>query len=109
MTELISDHVATLIEEGIRVAQEEGALPPFEIPQIGVEVGYQLTYNLRGYLSYDLMYWGCVMRAGDQVDHNVDVGNSTPGATSVLPFPAYPNRPSCFWAQGMNLGLEYRF
>ncbi|MGD2144917.1 MAG: arginine--tRNA ligase, partial [Anaerolineae bacterium] len=37
MTELIRDRIASLIREGIQLAQNDGALPPFEIPEIGVE------------------------------------------------------------------------
>jgi len=37
MAELIRDRVAALIAEGLRAAQEKGALPDFEIPEIVVE------------------------------------------------------------------------
>jgi len=34
---LTRDQIASLIREGIRTAQEEGVLPPFEMPNVGVE------------------------------------------------------------------------
>jgi arginyl-tRNA synthetase len=34
---LIRDQIAALIQEGIRGAHEEGTLPPFEMPSVGVE------------------------------------------------------------------------
>ncbi len=37
LSKLTRDRVASLIQEGINVAQEEGALPPFEMPNVGVE------------------------------------------------------------------------
>lgn len=37
MTELVSDQVAALIEAGLQAAQEEGALPAFEMPTVIVE------------------------------------------------------------------------
>lgn len=37
MSELTRDRIASLIRRGIVSAQEEGSLPPFETPQIGVE------------------------------------------------------------------------
>ncbi len=37
MTELIRDQVASFISEGIRLAQEADALPPFRLPQVTVE------------------------------------------------------------------------
>ena len=37
MTTIIRDHVATLIAAGLKTAQEQGALPEFEMPEIVVE------------------------------------------------------------------------
>jgi arginyl-tRNA synthetase len=37
VTELIRDQIASLIKEGIQIAQEKGALPAFQIPDIAVE------------------------------------------------------------------------
>jgi arginyl-tRNA synthetase len=41
MTELVRDQVAVFIAEGLRAAQEGGALPEFEIPEIVVEQSRQ--------------------------------------------------------------------
>jgi hypothetical protein len=81
------------------------------IPQLGVELGYQVTSRTRAYIGYNLLYWGNVLRAGDQIDQNLDPRNwaGAPDAANALPFPQYPNRSSNFWAQGINLGLEVRF
>ncbi len=37
VTELIRDQIAAMIEKGIRTAQQEGALPPFHVPDVDVE------------------------------------------------------------------------
>jgi arginyl-tRNA synthetase len=37
VTELIRDQIGGLIREGIRIAQEEGALPLFHLPEVAVE------------------------------------------------------------------------
>ena len=81
------------------------------IPQLGLEVGYQVTCHTRAYLGYNLLYWGNVMRAGDQIDEYIDPRNfaNASDAANALPFPRYPDRSSSFWAQGVNLGLEVRF
>jgi hypothetical protein len=81
------------------------------IPQLGFELGYQVTNCTRAYLGYNLLYWGNVLRAGDQIDENVDPRNwaQAQDAANALPFPAFPNRSANFWAQGINLGLEVRF
>jgi hypothetical protein len=78
------------------------------IPQLGLEIGFQLNCHWRSYLGYNLLYWGSVARAADQIDMNVDPRNQSL-QPSGLPFPSYTNRTTGFWAQGVNLGLERRF
>jgi hypothetical protein len=83
------------------------------IPQLGLELGYQLSCHWRAYVGYNVMYWGSVWRAADQIDLHVDPRNvpSNPNfsPTSALPFPQFPAQASAFWAQGVNVGLERRF
>jgi hypothetical protein len=79
------------------------------IPQLGLELGYQINCHWRAYVGYDVLYWGSVVKAADQVDLNVDPRNIPPQQAGGLPFPAYPGRISSFWAQGVNVGGEYRF
>ena len=79
------------------------------IPQLGLELGYQLNCNWRAYIGYDLLYWGSVVRGGDQIDLNLDPRNIPPAQAGALPFPQFPGRTSSFWAQGLNLGTEFRF
>ncbi len=45
MTELIRDQVASFIQDGIRLAQEAEALPPFPLPHIGVERPRQVAHG----------------------------------------------------------------
>ncbi|HDQ71256.1 MAG TPA: arginine--tRNA ligase [Chloroflexi bacterium] len=45
MTKLIRDQVAALIQTGIRAAQEVGALPPFEVPDVFVERPRQVEHG----------------------------------------------------------------
>jgi len=78
------------------------------IPQLNLELGYQINCHLRAYVGYSIMYWGCVARAADQIDLNVDPRN-WPGEPGGLPFPAFPGKTSCFYAQGINVGTELRF
>ena len=81
------------------------------IPQMNLELGYQVNCHWRAYVGYNILFWGCVSRAADQIDLNLDTRNLVVGATG-LPFPAKPdslNRSACFWAQGVNLGTEFRF
>ena len=80
------------------------------IPQLAVEMSYQLTCRLRGYVGYDLLYWSSIWRAGDQIDLYIDPSNWPPTPLpNRLPLPTFPGQNSNFWAQGLNLGLELRF
>lgn len=79
------------------------------IPQLGLELGYQVNSNWRAYVGYNLLYWGAVVHASEQIDLNIDPRNFPPVQNPALPFPAFPGKTSSFWAQGLNLGLEFRF
>lgn len=79
------------------------------VPQLGIEIGYQLSCHWRTYVGYDLLYWGSVARAADQIDLNLDPRNFPPATPGALPFPQFPGKTDAFWAQGLHLGLERRF
>jgi hypothetical protein len=82
------------------------------MPEIGCTLSYDLTPHLTASVGYTLLYWSDVARPGDQIDLNVDSsqfpsgGNPTPAATVK---PAFVLHTSDFWAQGVNVGLGYRF
>ena len=79
------------------------------IPQLGLEVGYQVNRHWRTYIGYNILYWGSVLRSGDQIDLNVDTRN-WPGVDQTgTHFPAYSGNETSFWAQGINVGSEFRF
>jgi len=79
------------------------------IPQLGLELGYQLNCHWRAHIGYNLLYWGCVSRASDAIDLNIDPRNIPVTQDPALPFPAFQGQASCFWAQGVSLGAELRF
>ena len=81
------------------------------IPQLNLEVGYQLTSCWRAFVGYNVLYWGDVVRSGDSIDLTVDSKNVPSGGntTGGLPFPAYSGNTTAFWAQGINIGSEFRF
>jgi hypothetical protein len=80
------------------------------IPQFGMEVGYQVTCRLRAYAGYNVLFWSSVMRAGDQIDLNLDTRNQPPDSTPPYsPYPSFLGTTSNFWAHGINLGAELRF
>jgi hypothetical protein len=84
------------------------------VPELGLNVGYQVTDHLRAFVGYNFLYWTNVIRPGDQIDRTLDV-NLIPRFLNVTAPTVFPPRPAHnfndtdFWAQGVNLGLEYRW
>jgi hypothetical protein len=78
------------------------------MPEIGFTLGYDLTPRLRATAGYTLLYWSNVARPGDQIDLNLDPAQFPP-ATATGTKPAFELHTSDFWAQGVNLGLDYHF
>ncbi len=85
------------------------------MPSFEMNVSYQITAELRGFIGYTFMYWNQVVRPGDQINHSVNLTQnavSDPNGVGTLVGPAQPgplfNRTD-FWAHGLNLGLELRF
>ena len=83
------------------------------VPEFGINVGCQITTNLRAFVGYTFLYWSSVLRPGDQVDVGLS-GTRIPTDTRFNPG-AGPARPAVllrgqdFWAQGINFGLEFRY
>jgi hypothetical protein len=81
------------------------------IPEFGARLGYQVTPHLQAFAGYTFLYWGDVVRAGNEVDPvvnpNLLPGSGTPTIGPRRPMPLLTG--SSFWAQGIDLGLEFRF
>ena len=98
-----------LSTNGGRRARDEFAV----VPEIGINVGYQICYWLRAYVGYSFLYWSDVARPGDQF--NRVVNPTIVPASNTFGTPIGPAQPSCtfqhtdFWAQGVNFGLEFRY
>jgi hypothetical protein len=85
------------------------------VPQFQLKLGYDVTPWLRATLGYDFLYWSRVARAVSQLDHSVNITQSTPldpSGAGVLVGPAAPARGisnSDLTAHGLNVGLEFRY
>ncbi len=97
------------------------------VPEVGLTLGYQVTDWMRATVGYNFLFWSNVVRPGDQVDRVLDITqipnfNVTPigngqfiapnGSviTALNPTrPVVPLKDTSFWAQGMTLGLEFRY
>jgi hypothetical protein len=83
-------------------------------PEFGVSVGYQVTGGLRVSVGYDFLYLSNVARPGNQIDRSINLSQTVQAATAgSAPAPGTHPAPlvagSEFWAQGLSLGLEYRY
>ena len=83
------------------------------IPELGVNVGLQLTRYLNVYAGYTFLWVSDVGRAGEQMDPVVNVTQfpilSGNGPLVGPARPAFHFAGTDFWAQGMNFGLQLRF
>ncbi|HXG11165.1 MAG TPA: BBP7 family outer membrane beta-barrel protein [Gemmataceae bacterium] len=79
------------------------------VPEVGVNVGYQLTSNLRGYVGYTFLYWSDVVRPGDQINLRIDPRQLPPAPPIPGAAPVFRFNDTDFHAHGINFGLEFRF
>jgi hypothetical protein len=77
-------------------------------PEIGLNINYQLTANVRLHLGYSFLFLQGIARAGDQIDFHVNP-NLFPPAAGAGTTPAFTNATSDIWIQSVNLGVEFRF
>ena len=80
------------------------------VPEIGFTTGYQLTPRLRLTSGYSFIYFGKVLRAGDQIDTVIN-SNLVPPQQPLngLLRPIFDPKESYFWVHSLNSGLELRF
>lgn len=79
------------------------------VPEIGARVGVNLTDHLRAYAGYDFLYWSRVVRAADQIDLGINPTQLATGTAVGAPRPAFIRHDTDFWAQGVSVGLEFRY
>jgi hypothetical protein len=79
------------------------------VPEVTINLGYQVTQHIKVFAGYDFLYWSNVARVAQQIDTTLDVNSrvfpisQAPGATR--PAPLLQN--TSFWAQGFNAGLQF--
>jgi len=85
------------------------------LPEVGLNVGYQITPCMSVCVGYTFLFTNNVVRPGNQINRNI---NPTQAVSYVgeppvsLQGPAQPTfqfNGSSFWAQGINVGLGFRF
>jgi hypothetical protein len=76
------------------------------VPEVALNVGFEVNCHLRARFGYTFIYWTEVFRPGDQIDQTVNF-NQGPG---LLPNrPLNLERDHNFWAQGLNFGVEFHY
>lgn len=79
------------------------------VPQLGVAVGYEIVCGLWATVGYNFMYWSRVARPGEQIDTEVNLSQLSPGGLVGLARPKFTDAITDYWAQGLTVGLAYRF
>ncbi len=82
------------------------------VPEVSLEITYHITSCLEAHLGYSFLYWSAVARPGDQIDRTVEAGlvpTDPLFGTATGTRPAVPFRTTDYWAQGLNVGLLFRF
>jgi hypothetical protein len=83
------------------------------VPEVGVNVGYQLTSHLRVFVGYNFLYLSNALRPGNVIDPYVDparVPNFLATPATPIPGLAHPTpqfRSAGFYVQGINFGLRW--
>lgn len=83
------------------------------LPEVGMHVGYQVTEKVRAVVGYSFVYLSEVVRPGEQIDRSLNI-SQIPSMTAGAAFsgprrPAFRNDSTDFWAQGVSLGIEFRY
>jgi hypothetical protein len=79
------------------------------VPELGLTLGYDLTCRLKFTVGYSFIYWSKVARPGDQISTNVNPTQFAPNTLTGLPSPQFRYTTTDYWAQGLTLGLDFRF
>ena len=80
------------------------------VSEVGLRVGYQVTECFRVFAGYDYLYVSDVVRPGPQIDRTVNPTQIPPfGPVTGPARPAFAFHGSDFYAQGLTLGLEFRW
>jgi hypothetical protein len=85
------------------------------VPEIGLNVGYEVTSWMTVFLGYTFLYTNNVARPGNQIDRSINPSQNPsfagpPPTPLVGPArPAFSFQGSDFWAQGLNVGVAFRF
>lgn len=79
------------------------------VPEINLNLGYQIAPQWRAFIGYDLIYWSNVIRPGTAIDTVINTSQIGGGAPAGPARPAPNFSATDYWAQGLNVGLKFRY
>jgi Putative beta barrel porin-7 (BBP7) len=79
------------------------------VPELNLNLGYQITPQLRAFAGYNLLYMTGVVRSGGTIDTTINTSQFAGGALTGPARPRALFSTTDFWAQGLNVGLSYAF
>lgn len=79
------------------------------MPELGITLGRQLTPRLRATVGYTFIYWSSVVRPGDVVDTTLNLSQLEDTGLVGPVHPKFAWVRDDLWAQGINLGLDWRY
>ena len=79
------------------------------VPEVGMNLSYQVCPNLRLFMGYTFLYWNNVARPGALIDTVVNTTQQSGGTLTGPARPAFAFHNTDYWAHGINFGLELRY
>jgi hypothetical protein len=83
------------------------------IPEVALNVGIEVTRNLRLFVGYTFLYWDDVVRPGSQFNRAVNTAlvptSFNFGSGMGGPTPSSMGDHTQFWAQGLSAGAAFRY
>lgn len=84
------------------------------VPEVGLNVGYDINPHMRVFAGYSVMYWSHAARPGNQIDPRIDE-NQFPLSIQRPGLPASGTGPlgrvesQSVWVQGVNVGIQFKW
>jgi hypothetical protein len=82
------------------------------VPEAGIDLGANITQNLRLTIGYSLLYWARVARPGNQIDVVVNPAfDPTSGVFNMggPGRPAFAFRDETFWVHSLTAGIQWHY
>jgi Putative beta barrel porin-7 (BBP7) len=82
------------------------------VPEVALNVGYDVTSRLRVFAGASFLYWSSVARPGAQIDRTLDenlIPDFPPAPPAGAIRPLNTVKSESFWATGFNVGILFRW